>query len=261
MNENELLEQRRQRFKDLGVPEPLPPIQKSANPKIFSKIEEIKKGAHRFAFASTVASTSDVPVNPQPQSNLREGLPNQRGPVDPRKPVAPPLKTFSAKPDPFLDSVNKMFDDTPSSAPYQHGQVAYGPQNENDGGQAWAREFSGRINSHASKANMQQPYNPQMQQEHYQPNNPQYPQYVPTAPIIYPSGTLVINEKDLEDKIEKTAKRTAESAIHKVLDVYTKTAKKGIVETDKIRKAEVIAENLVRVDGKIYQLVPAPKQV
>jgi len=277
-------------FKKNGYPMPTAPVVPSGNPLILNKIQQIKMGLKKNEFADIIHKEVQDPTLPLPvplnknrqQQKQRPGMPPQKaaGP--------PPPDLFSAAPmvsNELMEVERLLGMDNPSPAarPQAYGQpglIGAGnrlpemPQASDEEGIYAAQEVKSKFYStlQEKQARMQQPpaYMPENTAPQYYPQQGMAPQQPYVQPYPYqapmlPAGMVMVNEEDLKKKIinisTQVAKKISEQMIKSVLSEYLKQSKNTIVESEKIKKAEVVGENVVKIDGKVYKLVPATLKV
>lgn len=268
-------------FQKNGYPMPVQPAVQAGNPAILNKIQQIKAGLKKNEFKDIIQKEVHNPMAPMPPVPTSKNR-QAKKPVAPAG--APPPELFSAAPlmsEELLEAERLLGFDSPSPArtsPTSGGMVGVGnrmpdlQQATDEEGIYAAQEVKAKFYStiKEKQAQMQAPvaYMPESAHpQYYQQPVAVPPTYVqPTYAVpALPPGTIMINEEDLKKKIinisTQVAKKISEQTIKSVLNEYLKQTKNTIVESERIKKAEVVGENVVKIDGKVYKLVPATLKV
>ncbi len=69
---------------------------------------------------------------------------------------------------------------------------------------------------------------------------------------VVPSGYKLINETELKDTITSISSQL----IKKFMSEFLTSQPSLIKESEKIKKAEVVREDIVKIDGKLFKLTP-----
>ncbi len=254
------INKRRQRFNHMKIPVPTAPVQSVTtnvlNKDMLKKIQEIRNGNLKQEFKQFENKTNqnlsgghvDVPVfnskNKKPTVNEKSIIESEN------KKDIPKLEEFTSKPDPNLDAVKGLFEDSGFSSMSNYGKQA----SDIDGGSGFVNDirskFHEQMQKKISENTLRNNYQPQMQQ------------------IPLQSGMIMLNEEDLKKKIisiaKPVAKQVATEIIKQVLNEYLKTIKtptEPIVATkvnestkNKITQAEILPGNKIKINGKIYNI-------
>lgn len=281
-------EQKLLKFQSMNIPtarvnQNIPTVMTVKNPSALKKLEDIKRGAFKSTFNEIVKkpNMADNKIG----MNYEEKTPIPRGSQEPVQQTMKAPTLFEERPVPSrdLDEASILFGDSGLSQTkpimtnnqqmnYAPGQRVNEIQNDyNDDGSAFVQETRSKFHS-----NMQQKIRSQQQQYYQQSPVDQYYQQQPSQPVVQPGynqaaptvimpqlqqGLVVFNEEDLKKKIisyaTQIAKKVSEQMIKSVLNEYMSQKKNPIVESDNIKKAEVVGENIVKIEGQIFKLVPA----
>ena len=283
-------------FQENGYPIPMPVVTSVGNPAILNKIQQIKAGLKKNEFEDIIYKEVNnpnahvnVPLTRKPQHRPQGSTQKPGGPPAPELFSAAPMGMDSS----LLEAERLMFGDVTPSRPTimrPQTQGPVGPGNriaelsqptEEEASYATQNIIQKFHSTVAQKQaalqqqqSMMQQNAPMIDQSHqfYPPQQPvQMPygaqgQYGYPAPQpILPQGSIIINEEDLKKKIinisSQVAKKISEQMIKTVLSEYLKQSKNTIVESERVKKAEVVGENVVKIDGKIFKLVPATVKV
>jgi len=64
------------------------------------------------------------------------------------------------------------------------------------------------------------------------------------------------SQAELTKMITEISTKVSKTMIESVLEDFLKNKKENIVESEKIKKAEIIKENLVKIENQYYKLTP-----
>jgi hypothetical protein len=231
-NKGNTKKEMQQRFADMGIPTPVKPITnpKSApkNSELASKMDQIRNGslAGNFKqFISKSEKTSSMPTNiPVPKVGKN---PNEK------TKDAPALSSFTPKSSSEASMLENMMygtGPTTSSAPSTSADVSdFGPQNV---------DIRSRLQQRLA----------QKQDEVNDDSHFAQPTQV--------HGILEnqLTDAELTDKITEVAKKVSKDMIKNVIMELSKSKGGLIVESKSVKKAEIVARNKVKIDGKVYKL-------
>ena len=281
-------------FQENGYPMPMPVVS-AAHPAILNKIQQIKAGLKKNEFNDIIyKEVQDVnaPVHMNVPLNKKAQQQQRRPGTDaaPKAGGIPPPELFHAAPQgmdsSLMEAERILFGDTGPAKPVARqpiqGQTYAGVGNRiNELAQPTDEEAAYNTQNivqkfHANisqkQAALQQQQAMMQQQPMVNPNQfyngqqpVQMPYPYPVQQPMLPPGTMLVNEEDLKKKIinisTQVAKKISENMIKTVLSEYLKQSKNTIVESERVKKAEVVGENIVKIDGKIFKLVPATVKV
>lgn len=262
---NNMLEQRRQRLKAMGLPTPVTPIVPSGvgnikDPGMLKRIQEIRSGTHKKEFkefenkANGKPDFQEIPVQ---QPKQKPGTPTQ-----PQNKIHVPLEEFSAQRDPNIDALDRMFDfDGNNRGGNNRQQTVNGLKEDfnsqiEDGGKNFSNDFRNKFHNRLREKEQQLGENAQVNS---------YSQHV-TMPAIQ-SGMIILNEEDLKKKIieiaKPIAKQVATEVIKQVLTEYAKgktgvTQKPVVSETksNNTATAVILPNGKVKIGNKVFNLSP-----
>ena len=250
-----LIEARKARLKEMGLPIPMAPITppNSANitnvknPDVLSKIRQIQSGKLKQEFkkideksSSKLPGFVELPA-PKSQNNNRQLEESNH------QKVHVPLEEFSAKRDPQIESLGNVFDFDSNSSRSSYGQS---PSNTSeDTGSKFLNDFKGDLHKRLQDK-QNNAINSNVQQQNVNLNEGQT--------IPFQSGMIILNEEDLKRKIisiaKPIAKQVAAEMIKEVLSEYAKRTSKPVVTETKQQKIEILSDNKVKINGKIFKL-------
>lgn len=291
-NANALRIQRMQKFQSMGIPTPQAPqvaistVHTIKDPRMLEIFNAVKSGAKRKEF-SKIVHQGEKPLpasqhlNRQQQARQAGRNGNQPESTRPINKVelfqeAPVFNNDLAEAERIL---NGDFDTPRRPAnpanpnqlpPVDRQGLTYENMNDGDNGARFTNEFKTKFHSTLQEkqrnVQYQQPaVNPQhgyTQQYQPQPQNVQYP----NSPIIQ-SGMIVISEEDLKKKIINYSSQICKKIVEQVINTEIAQVKKlltefvkqqggkgTITETATIKKAEIVGNNSIKMNGKIYKL-------
>jgi len=231
-NKGNTKKEMQERFAQMGIPTPVKPISNpkapAKNPEMASKMEQIRNGALAGNFQQFIAKsekTSSMPANipvPKVGKNPNEKAKN-----------APALSSFSPKTNSEASMLENMMygtGPTPSSAPSSSSEVSdFGPQNVD-------------IRSKLQQRLAQKQSGVSQESHFVQPTQAH--------------GTFEnqLTDAELTEKITEVAKKVSKDMIKNVIMELSKAKGGLIMESKSVKKAEVVAKNKVKIDGKIYKL-------
>jgi hypothetical protein len=231
-NKGNTKKEMQERFAQMGIPTPVKPISNpKATPKnteMASKMEQIRNGSLAGNFQQFIAKsekTSSMPTNiPVPKVGKN---PNEKSKN------APALSSFSPKTNSEASMLENMMYGTgpaPSSAPSSSSEVSdFGPQNVDI-----RSRLQQRLSEKQSEVNVES----------------QFPQQNFAQPVLENQLT----DAELTEKITEVAKKVSKDMIKNVIMELSKSKGGLIVESKNVKKAEIVAKNKVKIDGKVYKL-------
>jgi hypothetical protein len=217
-----------ERFEKMGIPVPLKPIQnpqvQAKNPEMASKMEQIRNGALKNNYQNFIEKAEKVSHAP---SNLP--IPKPSTPKSQKTTNTPQLESFTPK-----NSQAKMYEDmlfgessTPSNSYTENNSEIsdFGPSSVD------------------TRARLQQRLNQkqnELQNENFSKN----------------SIGLNLTEVELNERISEIAKEISKEMIKKVLLEFSKKEGGLIVESQTVKRAEVVGKNKVKIGNKTYLIKP-----
>jgi len=232
-NKGNTKKEMQERFSQMGIPTPVKPITnpKSApkNTELASKMDQIRNGslAGNFKqFIDKAEKTSKMPANiPVPKVGKN---PNEKTTKE-----TPSLSSFSPKSNPQASAIEAMMfgnSSAPAASISENSEVAnFGPQNVDI-----RSRLQQRLSEKQSEVNQESHFS-QATQAH---------------------GVLEnqLTDAELTEKITEVAKKVSKDMIKNVIMELSKAKGGLIVESKNVKKAEIVAKNKVKIDGKVYKL-------
>jgi hypothetical protein len=271
-DQNTINEERARKFKEMGIPIPMAPIDPSsmknlnADPDKLRKLEAIRNGAKKGEFKEILSKAEPKALfTPLPTPKSKQN------PNAPKSEVVVPIKSFSPSTSADAEArlmESALFGEDPRTAAYAEPSQAL-MQNENRSTARAPRvlpEDVTNIGDDLHGTNFIQNFKARMASKGLsKPNgNPgiqvvQQPQLRQPAPLM--------SEAALEQKIMDIATVVAtdiantisKTMIKKVISEYAKDGSGIIIEGKNIRKAELVGNGVVKIGGKTYKLVPVVK--
>lgn len=242
--EQQLKEEKIRRFKEMGIPVPMTPLNPSEiqvpvkNTAFASKLAAIKNGLKKEEIIPFIAKaegikefSSNLPIpknnkNKQQNSNMQNAA----------KGNAPALKEFGVESggDFSLYEKTLLGEDNSKQSSVPNPRNFTDTRIPDESGTQFLNEFKGKFRDalHNKQRTAQE------------------------AQATIPEGYSLINDEDLTNKIISISSKISKEMIKKVLSEYISQKGKTIVESDKVKKAEVVGENLVKINGKVFKLTP-----
>ena len=231
-NKGETKKEMMDRFKSMGIPTPVKPITNprvtSKNPEMASKMDQVRNGAMASSFKQFIdkaEKTSSMPATipvPKVGKNPNEKAKN-----------VPQLNSFSPKSNPQASMLEAMMyggSSAPTTQMTVNSEVGdFGPQNVD------------------IRSKLQQ----RLAQKQNEVNDESH--FVQSTQA---SGILEnqLTDAELTEKITEIAKKVSKDMIKNVLMELSKTKGGLIMESKNVKKAEIVAKNKVKIDGKVYKL-------
>jgi hypothetical protein len=237
-----LNEDRMKRFRDMGIPQPMAPVDPSSvqgpvrNTAFAAKLAALKGGALKEEITTFVdkqeANKGFVPLE-VPSKN--------KGILKEQKPGAPveKLKTLPTS-GPSFDVYEKALygDNTPSSSSFEKASVPgrnYSSDmlNEGETGNEFLSSIKARLQEKAARAANGQT-NTQIQIPNQKP----------------------INDNQLIETVTQISTDVCKQLIKKFMSEFL-TSEPGLIkENEKIKKAEIVKEDIIKMDGKYFKITP-----
>lgn len=220
------------RFKSMGIPTPVKPITNpqvpSKNPEMASKMDQIRNGAMASNFKQFIdksEKTSSMPVAipvPKVGKNPNEKAKN-----------APQLSSFSPKSNPQASALEAMMyggGATTSSQSNVPSEVSdFGPQNVDI-----RTKLQQRLISKQNEVNSESHFS--------------------ETTFAQSKSDIQLTDAELTEKITEVAKKVSKDMIKNVIMELSKSKGGLIMESKSVKKAEIVAKNKVKIDGKVYKL-------
>lgn len=217
------------RFASMGIPKPLKPISNPTvtpkNPEMASKMEQIKNGGLKNNFKQfieksekTSSMPSTIPV-PKVGKNPNEKAKN-----------VPPLNTYTSK---------------SSSEASMLENIMYGGGNSNINNY----ESTSEVSDFGPTTDIRQRLKQRISEKQNQTT--EISNYSNQNEFYFQNN---LTEAELNDKITEIAKKVSKEMIKKVILELSEVKGGLVVESKNVKKAEIVARNKVKIDGKVYKL-------
>lgn len=258
MTAEEEKQSRLDKFKEMGIPAPMP-ISASAAPvknkNVFATLQAIKNGAFKSLNKEIINQGVKNQQGFQPISESKSK--GSSGQKHDRKMEAPQLENFApAASVGEFSNVDDMFSSTSPVTAFKNNRHTTDRSelqsysiNENDTGREFTSNIQDKFRTKMAEKGIA--IAPKQVIENQQPSN-----FIQTTTTQLHSGMMLIDEADLTKKIADIAKGVSEKMIKAVLNEYMKNDKDLIVENDRIKKVEIIGKDVVKMEGQTFKLVP-----
>lgn len=241
-----LNEERLKKFREMGIPQPMAPVDPSMlkgpvkNLEFAAKLAAIKNGG--------IKETVDVFLEKEksPAGFVPLEVPKKSKPINGQSKsiVTETIKAPSVS-GPSFDAYEKALygDNTSSSPTYEKASdmtrgYSSNIGNEDGNGNEFLANIKNRLAEKAARANQ----------------NPN--QKILTENISIPNGYKLIKESELHEAITLISTDICKDLIKKSLNEFVATDNNIIKESDKIKKAEIIKEDIVKIEGKFFKIIP-----
>lgn len=236
-------EERLRKFREMGIPQPMAPVDPSMlkgpvkNIEFAAKLAAIKNGA--------IKETVDVflekekgPIGFVPLETSKKSKPvnGQTKPI-----ISETIKSLPTS-GPSFDAYEKALygDNTPTSNTYETASSGRGYSSNigNENGNDFLTSIKTRLAEKAARASQS-------------PN-----QKILTENTSIPSGYKLIQENELREAITLISTDVCKDLMKKFMEDFS-TSKPGLIkESEKIKKAEIIQKDIVKIEGKFFKIVP-----
>jgi hypothetical protein len=276
-NEQQLREERLHKFKGMGVPTPIRPIdpatvQSAANPDKLAKLAAIKKGALREMTQKIVSIEKGNPNQfvaldvPKPKGNNRIQEQNNHGKIHIPLADIPKIKNAADSEALMMEQMlyggggggsyvqETYVPEQPTQAPSPRNSYKASFGSTDDNGSDFLNDFKTRF-ANKTKTSVLPPRkapNTTLLEEDDQSQGP--------LESRGQRGSQMINESEFVQSVQHIAADICKKMIKQVMGEFLleqSSGKKGvIVESDKVKKAEIIREDLIKMNGKYYKIKP-----
>lgn len=242
MDNNDIMKQKQERFKALGIPMPMEkpafdsPVVNVKDPKMLQRIQEIKSGAKKTEFKEilTVGDNKGFKPLPEPKKNNGTVKSANSNVKSPALENFSPVKSSGGE----LDMYEKLFSgdvSTPSFPKSTGGQRLQEEVNTDMNGSDFLNNFRQKLQAKATTNTSTKPSSNYGFKTQYQ--QPQ------------------VDLNEIEDKIyqisSEVAKKIAQETIKEVLDQYL--SKKTNLNENTFTK---VKEDIIKIGSKYYKLTP-----
>lgn len=255
----QLKEERLKKFKGMGIPAPMAPVDPAllkninADPEKLKKLDAIRNGLKKNEFIAFIGKSTPT--------KQFESVPTPKQRKNPNAPKAvdvPEIKAFSpdksssseaellegamygettSRPNPYSE---RVAEETSNQGYTPIPRIVQEESNDDPTGSRFIAEFKSRMRSTASSR--------------------------PTEKIQVVERTqqrqsgLSITEEELNKKIVELATQVSKNMIKRVISESAKSGSGIILETDKVKKVEIVGNGVVKMNGKLYKLTPVKEQ-
>lgn len=267
-DQNAINEERARKFKEMGIPVPMAPIDPSsmknlnADPDKLKKLEAIRNGAKRGEFKEILSKAEPKALfTPLPTPK------NKQNPNAPKAEIVVPIKDFAP--------VNKgdaearlmesaLFGEDPRAAAY--AEPAYESVNEaNISNRRPERIVPAEVsvNDDPHGTGFLQNFKARMAEKGLAAKKPIASPGIKVVqpPQLRQAASVGMSEAELERKITDIATDVSKTIIKRVISEYVKDGSGIILESDRVKKAEIVGKGVVKIAGKLYKLTPVKEQV
>lgn len=227
-------EERLRKFQEMGIPIPTSneevAMQVVKNKDMLLKLEQIKRGAKKNDFKEIIQKTEGIVLNETPVNNNNL----QKKGFQTNNKVAIQSFTPSASNSEALAAERLLYgdDNSLSNNPYiNESEIDHEPPMTN---------YRQKLEERLSKKTATNGENPYLKNS------------LASKSISLQEEQIVEMVSELSKKI---ASETAKETVKKIILEFAKSGKEILVESTKVKKAEIVAKDKVKIDGKIYKLV------
>jgi hypothetical protein len=236
--EAQINKDRLKKFQEMGIPMPLIPVgnpiasSRPGNSPVHKLLEEIKKG-NKKSFFKTIdeKATPASKFTPLPVPKNKRQKPNQQAPAV----NAPKLEEFQVSGLNLNENELLGLTSRPSYSSTPILDKNFNKISEND-------YLAG-----VPETDIRTKFHQRMQEKGVQP-----------VAVKNEGQVLHMTEEEFKKKVISISKQVAEivskQMIKNVIIEYAKAGQDIIVESKKIKKAEIVDKNKVKIDGKVYKL-------
>jgi hypothetical protein len=236
--EAQINKDRLKKFQDMGIPMPLTPVghpnssSRPGNSPAHKLLEEIKKGNKKSLFKTIdEKATPTAKFAPLPVPKNKRQNPNQQAPTV----NAPKLEEFQVSGLNLNENELLGLTSGPSSFSTPTLDKNFNKISEND-------YLDG-----VPETDIRTKFHQRMQGKGVQP-----------VAIKNEGKMLQMTEEEFKKKVISISKQVAEMVskqmIKNVIIEYAKAGQDIIIESKKVKKAEIVDKNKVKIDGKVYKL-------
>jgi hypothetical protein len=229
-------EERLKKFQQLGIPIPTSneevSFQAVKNKDMLLKLEQIKRGAKKNDFKEIIQKTEGIILNETPVNNQVYSNNTQKRGFQTKNNVALQNFTPAASNSEALAMEKMLYgdDNSISQNPYVNENSESYPATD------YRQKLQERLNKKTSLSE----------------ENPYLKNSLAAKNISLQEEQIVEMVSELSKKI---AAETAKETVKKIILEFAKSGKEILVESTKIKKAEIVAKDKVKIDGKIYKLI------
>ncbi len=227
-------EQRKQRFDQMGIPSPMNmdgvTTQVTKNKDMLLKLEQIKRGAKRSDFKEIIQKTEGIKLD-EKQPTKQQGS-QQKG--------------FQVKNHVQLEDFRPSGSNSEAIAVEKmlYGETAIMRESN----------FSDDIYGAQPAVDYKAAIEERVGQKYplKESNNPYLKNSVTAQQVTLQEERI---EKLVIEKATQVATEIAKKTVKQIIIEFAKSGKEILVESDRIKKAEVVAKDKVKINGKLYKLI------
>jgi hypothetical protein len=237
-----LNEERLRKFREMGIPQPMAPVDPASvqlpvkNTEFAKKLAAIKSGA--------IKETVDVFLEREGATKAFVALPTPtKGKNKQKEQITETIKTPSVS-GPSFDAYEKALygDSTPSSSSYERASAPARGYSSDVDSEGDGKDFLDNIRARLAEKAARAGQNPGQRLLTENQNKSE----------SIPAGYKLINENELKETVTAISTQLIKKFMSEFL-----TSEPGLIkESDKIKKAEIIKEDIVKIDGKFFKLTP-----
>jgi len=246
-SEEQILQERMEKFKALNIPMPMKPIDPSTINRTSGNplIQKIKNGALKEQFGNILSKgTPNKGFNPLPIPKTKQ------------KPGQP--QTNSPKVESFQPSTTGLDAEAKRMEALLYGGGGGSASSYSD---TLSEQVEPGLDSYGDNIpvrDVRAEFHQRMQQKGTQPSQ-EYMQYAQQPQPNSHGNNINLTEEEFKRRViaisRAVAKKVSSEMIKQVILEYVKSGKDIIVESKNIKKAEIVGAGKVKIEGKVYKLV------
>jgi hypothetical protein len=226
-------EQRKQRFEQMGIPNPTGmdgvTTQVAKNKDMLLKLEQIKRGAKRSDFKEIIQKTEGIKLDDRQKE----------------RPQGQQQKGFQVKNNVQLESFRPSGSNSEAIAMEKmlYGEVPVMSETTPVGDIYGAQPTVDYKAAIEDRVGQKYPIK--------ESNNPYLKNSVAAQQLTIQEERI---EQLIVEKATKVATEIAKKTVKQIILEFAKSGKEILVESDRIKKAEIVAKDKVKINGKLYKL-------
>jgi len=237
-------EERLKKFRDMGIPAPMSPVDPSMlkgpvrNLEFAAKLEAIKRGVVKEELSTFIEKETgnkgfipiETPTKKKPQNQITETAEIKKPSVS-----GPSFDLYEKAL--YGESPSVSFDKNTNARTYSHNITP----SADDTGTDFLANIKAQLAAKAMKANQSTPNNSKIIQENK---------------TNIPAGHTLVNENDFKEAVTMIASDVCKVLIKKFMNEFLTSKPDLIKENEKVKKAEIIQENIIKMDGNYFKITP-----